>query len=57
SQDGLQRNIMKQMLTDIEARMPGRKDTMIRALTNVRPSHLMDTALFDFQDLNPINSK
>ncbi len=42
SQDGLQRNIMKEMLSDIEKRMPGRKDTMIRALTNIRPSHLLD---------------
>lgn len=48
SQDGLQRNAMKAMLSDIEARMPGRKDTMIRALANVRPSHLLDTKLFDF---------
>ena len=38
SQDGLQRNAMKAMLDDIERRMPGRKDTMIRALANVRPS-------------------
>ena len=51
SQDGLQRNAMKAMLTDIEARMPGRKDTMIRALANVRPSHLMDRTLFDFAAL------
>ena len=51
SQDGLQRNAMKEMLTDIEARMPGRKDTMIRALSNVRPSHLLDTKLFDFAGL------
>ena len=48
SQDGLQRNAMKKMLNDIEAKMPGRKDTMIRALTNVRPSHLLDKNLFDF---------
>lgn len=48
SQDGLQRNAMKAMLDDIERRMPGRKDTMIRAMTNVRPSHLLDTRLFDF---------
>ncbi|OLY45650.1 tRNA 2-thiocytidine biosynthesis protein TtcA [Bartonella apis] len=48
SQDGLQRNTMKKMLNDIEAKMPGRKDTMIRALTNVRPSHLLDKKLFDF---------
>jgi tRNA 2-thiocytidine biosynthesis protein TtcA len=51
SQEGLQRNVMKQMLDDIERRMPGRKDTMIRALTNVRPSHLLDRKLFDFAAL------
>ena len=48
SQEGLQRNVMKQMLGDIEKRMPGRKDSMIRALANVRPSHLLDRKLFDF---------
>ena len=51
SQDGLQRNAMKAMLADIERRMPGRKDTMIRALANVRPSHLLDRKLFDFAAL------
>ena len=52
SQDGLQRNAMKAMLADIEAKMPGRKDTMIRALANVRPSHLLDRKLFDFAGLS-----
>ena len=51
SQDGLQRNRMKQMLADLDARMPGRKDTMIRALATVRPSHLLDRELFDFTGL------
>ena len=51
SQDGLQRNAMKAMLADIEARQPGRKETMMRALANVRPSHLLDTKLFDFAGL------
>ncbi|QPC87910.1 tRNA 2-thiocytidine(32) synthetase TtcA [Mesorhizobium sp. NBSH29] len=51
SQEGLQRNVMKSMLDDIEKRMPGRKDSMIRALANVRPSHLLDTGLFDFAGL------
>ena len=51
SQDGLQRNAMKTMLDDLERRMPGRKDTMIRALGNVRPSHLLDRTLFDFAAL------
>jgi tRNA 2-thiocytidine biosynthesis protein TtcA len=50
SQDGLQRNAMKAMIGDIEKRMPGRKDTMIRALSNIRPSHLLDSKLFDFEE-------
>jgi tRNA 2-thiocytidine biosynthesis protein TtcA len=51
SQEGLERNAMKAMLADIEKRMPGRKDVMIRALGNVRPSHLLDPRLFDFAAL------
>lgn len=51
SQDGLQRNAMKDMLADIERRMPGRKDTMLRALAHVNPSHLLDPKLFDFAGL------
>jgi tRNA 2-thiocytidine biosynthesis protein TtcA len=51
SQEGLERNAMKAMLDDIERRMPGRKDVMIRALGNVRPSHLLDPKLFDFASL------
>lgn len=53
SQDGLERNAMKAMLAGIEARMPGRKDTMLRALGHVNPSHLLDTKLFDFKSLMP----
>jgi tRNA 2-thiocytidine biosynthesis protein TtcA len=56
SQDGLQRNAMKAMLDDMERRMPGRKETMLRALANVRPSHLLDPALFDFAALAPVAS-
>lgn len=51
SQDGLERNAMKAMLTDIEKRMPGRKDVMIRALGNINPSHMLDPRLFDFAGL------
>ena len=53
SQDGLQRNAMKAMLNDIEQRMPGRKDVMIHALGNIRPSHMLDPKLFDFLGLQP----
>src|SRR5882757_673096 len=52
SQEGLERNAMKAMLDDIERRMPGRKETLIRAMANVRPSHLLDRRLFDFAALN-----
>ena len=51
SQDGLERNAMKAMLGDIEKRMPGRKDVMIRALGNINASHMLDTKLFDFSAL------
>jgi tRNA 2-thiocytidine biosynthesis protein TtcA len=51
SQDGLERNAMKAMLGDIEKRMPGRKDVMIRALGNINPSHMLDPRLFDFAGL------
>lgn len=57
SQDGLQRNAMKAMLADIETRMPGRKDTMIRAMANVRPSHLLDRKIFDFTALEPVSAQ
>ena len=51
SQEGLERNAMKAMLDDIEKRIPGRKDVMIRALGNIRPSHMLDPKLFDFAGL------
>ncbi|MEO1746755.1 MAG: tRNA 2-thiocytidine(32) synthetase TtcA [Pseudomonadota bacterium] len=51
SQEGLQRNAMKAMIADIERKMPGRKDTMLRALAHARPSHLLDRNLFDFASL------
>ncbi len=51
SQDGLKRNQMKVMLEDMERRQPGRKDTMLKALANVKPGHLLDRKLFDFSDI------
>ncbi|MEL6967702.1 MAG: tRNA 2-thiocytidine(32) synthetase TtcA [Pseudomonadota bacterium] len=51
SQDGLQRNAMKAMLSDIEKRMPGRKGVMIRAMGDIKPSHMLDPNLFDFAGL------
>lgn len=55
SQDGLQRNVIKEMLNEMERKQPGRKDVMIRAMGNVRPSHLLDDRLFDFAGLASIS--
>jgi tRNA 2-thiocytidine biosynthesis protein TtcA len=57
SQDGLQRNAMKAMLADIETRMPGRKDAMLRALGHTNPSHLLDPKLFDFSSLETVRQE
>ncbi|WP_298844993.1 tRNA 2-thiocytidine(32) synthetase TtcA [uncultured Roseobacter sp.] len=51
SQDGLQRQQVKAILDEWERNSPGRRQVMFRALTNARPSHLLDPALFDFQGL------
>ncbi len=51
SQDALQRQQVKAMLDGWERARPGRRQVLFRALTNVRPSHLLDQALFDFAGL------
>jgi tRNA 2-thiocytidine biosynthesis protein TtcA len=43
------------MLDDWERRAPGRRQKMFRALTQVRPSHLLDPELFDFAGLVPLS--
>ncbi|WP_444667457.1 tRNA 2-thiocytidine(32) synthetase TtcA [Cereibacter changlensis] len=52
SQDGLQRQQVKAILDGWEARSPGRRQVMFRALMNARPSHLLDPSLFDFAGLS-----
>lgn len=51
SQPNLQRQAIKAMLRDWDARQPGRTDTIFKALTNVAPSQLCDVDLFDFAGL------
>ncbi|AUM72913.1 tRNA 2-thiocytidine(32) synthetase TtcA [Paracoccus jeotgali] len=57
SQDGLQRAQIKRLLDEWEAKSPGRRQVMFRALMNARPSHLLDPALFDFAGLWPAEDK
>jgi tRNA 2-thiocytidine biosynthesis protein TtcA len=46
SQDNLQRKIIGAMITELEAKHPGLKQSMLAALQNVRPSHLLDRDLW-----------
>jgi len=47
SQENLQRQQMKQLLTELEAKYPKLKGTMLAALGNVNPTHLLDLPLLD----------
>lgn len=51
SQENLQRQNIKEMLTAWEHQYPGRSQTIFTAMQNVRPSHLMDSGLFDFKSI------
>lgn len=51
SQDNLQRQVIKEMLTGWDKAAPGRVESIARSLRHVVPSHLGDTDLFDFVSL------
>ena len=51
SQENLERKQIGEMLREWERRKPGRLESMARALTEVRPSHLLDRKLFDFLNI------
>lgn len=52
SQENLQRQKVKDMLHAWEREQPGRVNNIFRAMTNVEPSHLADTKLYDFKGLS-----
>jgi tRNA 2-thiocytidine biosynthesis protein TtcA len=52
SQEKLERAKIKRMLRDWEQATPGRTEQIFRGLQRVRPSHLADRTLFDFEGLN-----
>ena len=54
SQENLQRNKVKSMLNFWEKEQPGRLNNIFQSLTNVEPSHLADTNLYDFKNLKKL---
>ena len=52
SQNNLQRQKIREMMADWDRRYPGRTESVFTALQNIVPSHLADTALFDFKGLH-----
>ncbi len=51
SQENLQRQAMKEMLSIWEKQNPGRVESIFTALQNIAPSQMADPALFDFAGL------
>ncbi len=51
SQDNLQRQKVREMLSDWDLRYPGRTEVVVSALQKIVPSHLADPAMFDFKGL------
>ena len=54
SQENLQRQTIKTMLTDWEKQYPGRGTNIFHAIQNIVPSQLADKKLFDFDNLQTV---
>jgi tRNA 2-thiocytidine biosynthesis protein TtcA len=52
SQSNLKRARIKQLLTELEQEIPNIRSSMLTALGNAVPTHLLDPNLFDFKNLS-----
>ena len=57
SQDNMQRQAIKEMLTEWNKKKPGRVESIFTSIQNTVPSHLLDTNVFDFEQLGTINNQ
>jgi tRNA 2-thiocytidine biosynthesis protein TtcA len=51
SQEGMKRQKMKKLISDLESDIPHLGASFITALKNVKPSHLLDEKIYDFRNL------
>ena len=57
SQENMQRQVIKQMLSDWQKQYPGRVENIFASIKNVAPSHLADRNLYDFLDFSTHQSQ
>ena len=57
SQDNMQRQKIKQMLTDWNKENPGRTETIFSSIQNIVPSHLLDTDAFEFSHFGKLEKE
>jgi tRNA 2-thiocytidine biosynthesis protein TtcA len=55
SQPNLQRARIKRLITELEKDIPNVRSSMLTALGNAAPSHLLDHRLFDFKKLKAVD--
>ncbi len=51
SQEGMKRKKIKRLLRDLEKDIPHLGNSMLKAMSNIRPSQMLDQNLWDFEDL------
>lgn len=51
SQEGMKRQKMKKLVSDLELDIPNLGSSFIHALMNIKPSHLLDEKIYDFKNI------